>query len=37
MVLESPHQKCARCWKHVPTVGHQTHTDLCDRCDEAVA
>lgn len=37
VVLESPHQKCARCWKHVPTVGHQTHTDLCDRCDEAVA
>ena len=37
LVLESPHQKCARCWKHIPAVGHQPHADLCDRCDEAVA
>lgn len=37
VVLESPHQKCARCWKHVPAVGHQSHADLCDRCDEAVS
>jgi isoleucyl-tRNA synthetase len=36
-VIESPHQKCARCWRHVPTVGQQPHPDLCDRCDEAVA
>jgi isoleucyl-tRNA synthetase len=35
-VLDSPHQKCARCWKHVPTVGKMKHADLCDRCDEAV-
>ncbi|MEZ0387543.1 MAG: isoleucine--tRNA ligase [Verrucomicrobium sp.] len=36
VVLESPHQKCARCWKHLPSVGHQTHADVCDRCEEAV-
>ncbi|MCE9518224.1 MAG: isoleucine--tRNA ligase [Verrucomicrobia bacterium] len=37
VVLESPHQKCARCWKHLPTVGQQKHADLCDRCEEAVS
>jgi isoleucyl-tRNA synthetase len=36
-VLNSPHQKCARCWKHVPTVGTMKHADLCDRCDGAIA
>ncbi|MEI6535999.1 MAG: class I tRNA ligase family protein [Verrucomicrobiaceae bacterium] len=37
VVLESPHQKCARCWKHLPSVGKQKHADLCDRCEEAVS
>ncbi len=37
VVLDSPHQKCARCWKHVPSVGKMPHVDLCDRCEEAVA
>lgn len=37
VVLESPHQKCARCWKHLPSVGHQAHADLCDRCEDAVS
>lgn len=36
-VLNSPHQKCARCWKHVEAVGKMKHPDLCDRCDEAVS
>ncbi len=36
VVLESPHQKCARCWKWLPSVGKHVHTDLCNRCDEAV-
>ncbi len=36
VVLESPHQKCARCWKHLPSVGQQKHVDLCDRCEEAI-
>jgi isoleucyl-tRNA synthetase len=37
VVLESPHQKCGRCWKWLPTVGKQKHADLCDRCDAAVS
>ncbi len=37
VVLESPHQKCARCWKHLPSVSQQKHADLCDRCEEAVS
>ncbi len=36
VVIESPHEKCGRCWKHLPSVGHQKHADLCDRCEEAV-
>lgn len=29
--------KCARCWRHRPTVGaHATHQMLCDRCATAV-
>ena len=37
LVLDSPHRKCARCWKQVPSVGQMKHADLCDRCEEAVA
>ena len=35
-VHHSPHHKCARCWKYLPSVGTQSHADLCDRCEEAV-
>jgi len=36
VVLESPHAKCGRCWKRLPSVGKMRKPDLCDRCDEAV-
>jgi isoleucyl-tRNA synthetase len=37
IVTESTHQKCARCWKHLPDVGtHDEHPTLCGRCVEAV-
>lgn len=29
--------KCERCWKILPEVGKQTHSDLCKRCDEAIS
>jgi isoleucyl-tRNA synthetase len=29
--------KCARCWMILPEVGTNTHDDLCNRCNEAVA
>ena len=36
-VLKSPHQKCARCWRHRPDVGgFSEHPELCSRCHEAV-
>ena len=36
-VQETEHQKCARCWKHLPDVGtHEEHPALCGRCVEAV-
>jgi isoleucyl-tRNA synthetase len=29
--------KCARCWRHRPTVGKsEEHPDLCDRCERVV-
>ena len=32
-ITRTPHEKCARCWRHRPTVGRiDTHPDLCDRC-----
>ena len=32
-VTRTPNKKCARCWRHRPTVGTiATHPDLCDRC-----
>jgi isoleucyl-tRNA synthetase len=38
VVKENEHAKCARCWKHLPSVGqHETYDDLCDRCADAVA
>jgi isoleucyl-tRNA synthetase len=37
-VTKTPYKKCARCWRHRPTVGtSQTHPDLCDRCESVVA
>src|SRR4051812_32889273 len=37
-VKKTPHQKCARCWRHRPSVGNITaHPDLCDRCAEVVS
>ncbi|MGA7274006.1 MAG: class I tRNA ligase family protein, partial [Candidatus Udaeobacter sp.] len=36
-VTKTPYAKCARCWRHRPTVGTSTaHPDLCDRCESVV-
>ncbi len=36
-VTKTPYAKCARCWRHRPTVGaSKTHPDLCDRCERVV-
>jgi isoleucyl-tRNA synthetase len=36
-VTKTPYQKCARCWRHRPTVGKsKAHADLCDRCAAVV-
>jgi isoleucyl-tRNA synthetase len=36
-VTKTPYKKCARCWRHRPTVGTSTaHPDLCDRCESVV-
>jgi isoleucyl-tRNA synthetase len=36
-ISKTPHQKCARCWRHRPSVGKSTaHPDLCDRCEGVV-
>jgi isoleucyl-tRNA synthetase len=36
-VTKTPYEKCARCWRHRPTVGTSTeHPDLCDRCESVV-
>ncbi len=33
----TPHKKCARCWRHRPTVGRiAAHPELCDRCAAVV-
>jgi isoleucyl-tRNA synthetase len=37
-VDRAPGEKCARCWRVLPEVGHgPSHAPLCRRCDEAVA
>jgi isoleucyl-tRNA synthetase len=37
-ISKTEYQKCARCWRHRPTVGQSAaHPDLCDRCEEVVA
>jgi isoleucyl-tRNA synthetase len=36
-VTKTPYKKCARCWRHRPTVGtSKAHPDLCDRCEKMV-
>jgi isoleucyl-tRNA synthetase len=36
-VTKTPHKKCARCWRHLPTVGaSKVRPDLCDRCESVV-
>jgi len=36
-VTKTAYKKCARCWRHRPTVGtSQAHPDLCDRCESVV-
>ncbi len=36
-VTKTQYQKCARCWRHRPTVGtSKAHPDLCDRCESVV-
>ncbi|MGI8821510.1 MAG: isoleucine--tRNA ligase, partial [Chthoniobacterales bacterium] len=36
-ITKTPHQKCARCWRHRPSVGASAaHPELCDRCEEVV-
>ncbi len=34
-VTRTAHQKCGRCWRHLPEVGEDG--DLCSRCDHVVA
>ena len=37
LVTKTPNQKCARCWRHRPTVGaSKAYPDLCDRCESVV-
>jgi isoleucyl-tRNA synthetase len=36
-VTKTSYAKCARCWRHRPTVGaSKAHPDLCDRCESVV-
>ena len=36
-VTKTAYRKCARCWRHRPSVGvSKTHPDLCDRCEAVV-
>ena len=38
LISKTTHQKCARCWRHRPSVGASTaHPELCDRCERVVA
>jgi isoleucyl-tRNA synthetase len=37
-VTKTPYQKCARCWRHRPSVGSsKAYPELCDRCESVVA
>ncbi|MFL6588829.1 MAG: isoleucine--tRNA ligase [Chthoniobacterales bacterium] len=36
-IVKTTHKKCARCWRHRPSVGKSTaHPELCDRCESVV-
>ena len=36
-ISKTAYQKCARCWRHRPTVGASAaHPELCDRCEAVV-
>jgi isoleucyl-tRNA synthetase len=36
-ITKTQYKKCARCWRHRPTVGaSKMHPDLCDRCESVV-
>jgi isoleucyl-tRNA synthetase len=36
-VTKTSYQRCARCWRHRPTVGaSKARPDLCDRCESVV-
>jgi isoleucyl-tRNA synthetase len=36
-VTKTAYAKCARCWRHRPSVGaSKAHPDLCDRCESVV-
>jgi isoleucyl-tRNA synthetase len=36
-IAKTSYKKCARCWRHRPTVGASAvHPDLCDRCEAVV-
>jgi isoleucyl-tRNA synthetase len=36
-ITKTQYKKCARCWRHRPTVGaSKAHPDLCDRCESVV-
>lgn len=38
LIFKTAHQKCARCWRHRPTVGKSAaHPELCDRCESVVS
>jgi isoleucyl-tRNA synthetase len=37
-ISKTSYQKCARCWRHRPTVGKSAvHSELCDRCASVVS
>jgi isoleucyl-tRNA synthetase len=37
-VTKTQYKKCARCWRHRPSVGTSNqHPDLCDRCESVVS
>ena len=33
----APGEKCQRCWKILPDVGHHAHAGVCARCDAALS
>jgi isoleucyl-tRNA synthetase len=36
-IAKTPYKKCARCWRHRPSVGaSKLHPELCDRCEAVV-